>query len=102
MKTELQKEIEITKKRFMECQRESKSSSFFDGKLEGLKKGAEIQKKEDLKIIEDIDLQLFFTDIKTKDGKDFELSNELMELFRTFWDVHLRDIIKKQIQEGKE
>lgn len=48
-------------------------------------------------IINGIDLELLFTDIKDKKGKKFELSDEYMELFRTFWEIYLKEKITSHL-----
>lgn len=48
-------------------------------------------------VLEDIDLGLMFTDIKDKEGKKFELSDEFMDLFGTFWTIHLKPLLKQKL-----
>ena len=55
------------------------------------------QKQKIIEEIEDIGIELLLTDIKDKEGRKFELSDELMELFRTFWEVHLKQLIENKV-----
>ena len=56
----------------------------------------EEERERILKLIDDIDLELMFTDIKDKKGNKFELSDELMEVISLWWDKkskQLKDLI---------
>ncbi len=68
-------------------------------KLKAELRGRQDVKKEVKEIIEDVDLKLLLTDIKNKEGKKFELSDELMELFRTFWEVYLEKELNSEVDK---
>lgn len=59
--------------------------------------GVELTLAEVGTVIDEVDLGLMFTDIKDKKGKKFELSDELMDLFGTFWTIHLEPLIKQKL-----
>ena len=62
------------------------------------KKGIEFAEKEFLELVEDIDLELFLTDIKDKEGKKIPQSDELMKLFGIFWE-HIKKKIRLKLEE---
>ncbi len=56
--------------------------------------------KEVLELIDDVDLELMFTDIKDKQGNKIEQSDELMELFGVFWN-YIQNKLKERITEDR-
>lgn len=60
--------------------------------------------KDVLGMIEDIDIELFLTDIKDKKGNKAELSDELMEIISLWWDKKSEELtskIKKELGDKK-
>lgn len=68
----------IKEKVFREC-------GGFRERKRALIKAIDIVLAEVGKVIDDVDLELFFTDIKDKEGKKFELSDEFMEIISIWW-----------------
>lgn len=50
-------------------------------------KDVELVKVKDIKkLIDEIDVELFLTDIKDKQGNKIEISDEIMEIIRIWWE----------------
>lgn len=67
---------------------------------EGFKLGVIKEREKVLELFEDMDLQLMFTDIKDKEGKKIDGSDEFMDLHNIFWG-HVSGKLKKAITKEK-
>ena len=62
---------------------------------------AQLQTLKDIKkLIDEIDIELFLTDIKDKQGNKIEISDEIMEIIRIWWEQKSEEI-KQRIEGGK-
>ena len=60
-----------------------------------LNKRLKEQKADFRKMIEDVDIELMFTDIKDKDGDMFANSKEVMEVIEIWWNDKSKELLKK-------
>ena len=60
-----------------------------------LTKKVKEQKADFRKMIEDVDIELMFTDIKDKDGDTFANSKEVMEVIEIWWNDKSKEILAK-------
>ncbi|KKM69047.1 hypothetical protein LCGC14_1454670 [marine sediment metagenome] len=60
-----------------------------------LTKKVKEQKADFRKMIEDVDIELMFTDIKDKDGDKFANSKEVMEVIGIWWNDKSKEPLKK-------
>ena len=82
----LEEHVEKDKKHYAPCQ---------DCIRLGINKGSQLQKAEFRKMIEDVDLELFLTDIKDKKGKNFEFSEEFMKIVEIWWNGKSKELLAK-------
>ena len=90
---------------FTEWNADYRCPFFLDGKFHlcdkckaALSSAQNMSKAKDVwfeKLIDDVDIELMFTDIKDKEGKKFELSDEFMEIIGIWWKGKSKEIQSK-------
>ncbi len=59
------------------------------------------QTNEIIKLIEDVDIELLFTDIKDKDKNKVDLSDDVMEIIRIWWEYKSKELLTKIKGDGE-